>query len=182
MRVYYSKDEVEFPRLPAPRYLHQMVSLPIGGKPHLLVIGGKENVSDASAVNTVFKLNIEDFIKAKGNKATAERAVSWEQVASMTDPRCMFSATVVDKRFVYVYGGTKEGVQGQNKMPDSICERYDSVTNTWASFAIEGAPNLSSFGWCPGTDKGVIYVLGGSDGCTLQSSCWKIDFVSGNAK
>lgn len=147
-----------------------MVSLPIGGKPHLLVIGGKENVFDTSAVNTVFKLNIEEFIKAKGNKATAEKAVSWEQVASMNDPRCMFAATVVDKRFVYAFGGvigTKDNAQNPNIMPRSVCERYDSVTNTWASFAIEGAPSLSSFGWCPGTDKGVIYVLGGSDGYTL---------------
>lgn len=91
-----------------------MVSLPIGGKPHLLVIGGKEDVTDTQAVNTVFKLNIEELIKAKGNKATAEKTVSWEQVASMTDPRCMFAATVVDKRFVYAFGGligTKDKVQ-----------------------------------------------------------------------
>ena len=59
-------------------------------------------------------INIEEFIKAKGNKATADKTVSWEQVASMTDPRCMFAATVVDKRFVYAFGGligTKDKVQ-----------------------------------------------------------------------
>ena len=88
----------------------------------------------------------------------------------MTEPRCMFAATVVDKRFVFAFGGaigTKDKVPNPNMMPHSVCERYDSVTNTWASFAIESAPVLSSFGWCPGTDKGVIYVLGGSDGYTL---------------
>jgi len=52
-------------------------------------------------------------------------------------------------------------------LPTSTCERYDSATNTWATFTIEDAPSLSSFGWCPGTDMGVIYILGGSDGFCL---------------
>lgn len=70
-RVYFAKEEVAFPDLPAPRYLHQMVSIAIGGKPHLLIIGGKERVYDATAVNTVYKINIEEFMKAKGGKGPA---------------------------------------------------------------------------------------------------------------
>jgi hypothetical protein len=47
---------------------------------------------------------------------------------------------------------------------------------------VEGAPSLSSFGWCHGSDNGVIYILGGSDGFCLQSSFWKVDFVAGKAQ
>jgi hypothetical protein len=143
-----------------------MVAMSIGGKPHLLVIGGKERIYDASATNTVYKLNIEEYIKAKGAKGT-DKNVVWEEVAPMSEPRCMFAAAIVDKRYIYVFGGTKEGIQYQNTMPSTICERYDSTSNTWSSFTIEGAPSLSSFGWCHGTDMGVIYILGGSDGFCL---------------
>jgi hypothetical protein len=54
-----------------------MVSIAIGGKPHLFVIGGKEKIYDASAVNTVFKINIEEYLKNKGAK-TALKVLEWE--------------------------------------------------------------------------------------------------------
>ena len=67
-RVFFAKEEVQFPDLPAPRYLHQMVAISIGGKPHLVVIGGKEKIYDSNVTSTVYKLNIEEYMKPKGPK------------------------------------------------------------------------------------------------------------------
>jgi len=159
-----------------------MVAMSIGGKPHLVVIGGKEKIYDAAATNTVYKLNIEEYIKAKGTKAT-DKTVEWEQIAAMNEARCMFAAVVVNKKYIYVFGGTKEGLPSQNTMPSSLCERYDPSSNLWTPFPLADGPGpLSSFGWCPGTDSGVIYVLGGSDGFCLQSSLWRVDFAGGKAE
>ena len=166
LKVYYQKEEVQFPDLPTPRYLHQMVCMTIGGQLHLLVIGGKERIYDTTSLNSVYKLNIQECLKAKTGKSQVILN-EWVECAPMNEGRCMFAATVVSNRYVYVYGGTKEAIQHQNTLVNTVCERYDAQTNTWASFSIENGPSLSSFGWCNGTDEGVIYVLGGSDGYCL---------------
>jgi hypothetical protein len=108
-RIYFSKEEAQFPDLPAQRYLHQMVVLNIGGQPHLLVMGGKERPYDALSLNTAFKLNIKECLGTKSGKVINTGSV-WEECAPMAEARCMFAATVVKNRFVYVFGGTKEAV------------------------------------------------------------------------
>jgi hypothetical protein len=37
---------------------------------------------------------------------------------------------------------------------------------------------LSSFGWCKGENSSVLYILGGSDGYTLQGQLWKINLAN----
>lgn len=94
----------------------------------------------------------------------------------------MFASTVIDYKFVYVYGGIQEGSQGYNSLAKNVVERYDAIANTWSVIQVQNAPNLSGFGWCKGTEKGEIYVLGGSDGYFLQGSLWKIDLAHGKAE
>jgi hypothetical protein len=52
----------------------------------------------------------------------------------MNEARCMFAATVIDSRFVFVYGGLKQYKEMNNEMASIVCERYDPQTNTWAAF------------------------------------------------
>lgn len=87
-----------------------MVCMTIGGQPHLLVIGGKERIYDTSSLSSVYKLNIQDCLKPRHGKSV-QPLNEWEECAPMTEGRCMFAATVVKNRFVYVYGGTKEAIQ-----------------------------------------------------------------------
>jgi hypothetical protein len=90
-----------------------MVSLTIGGSPHLVVIGGKEGVADEKSLNTVYKLNVQDCLKLIKKKKGDEEVITkgWEQCAPMNEARCMFAATVVNNRYIYVFGGTREAVQ-----------------------------------------------------------------------
>ena len=155
-----------------------MVAAKVNNQACLFVMGGKENVEDRYAISNVFKLNLEEYFKNKANKQT-DHVIEWEEVAPMNEDRCMFSALVVDQKYIFVYGGTKESFDRHNEMPISVCERYDLQTSTWASFTIKNGPNISSFGWCPSIDKGCIYVLGGSDGLILTTALYKIDFNQG---
>lgn len=100
----------------------------------------------------------------------------------MNSGRSMFASTVIDYKFVYVYGGIQEESQGYNLLANNVFERYDAIANTWTVIKVQNAPNLSGFGWCNGTEQGEIYVLGGSDGYVLQGSLWKINLVRGIAE
>jgi hypothetical protein len=66
----------------------------------------------------------------------------------MNDKRSLFAATVFDKKYVYVYGGTSKVEKNFNVMPKNICEKYDATKNEWSIIHIENALNLSGFGWC----------------------------------
>ena len=79
----------------------------------------------------------------------------------------MFASTVIDYRYVYVYGGIERSEPYMNTMASTVCERYDSHQNIWTPFEVQNSYNLSSFGWCQGENSGVLYIVGGSDGCVL---------------
>ncbi len=112
-----------------------MVTLVIGGKNHLFVIGGKQKLYDDQAVKTVYKLSIDNYMKTKYPKHDKQSdQENWVEVANMNEARCMFAATVIGSRFVFVYGGLKQSKEMNNEMASIVCERYDSQTNTWAAF------------------------------------------------
>lgn len=56
-----------------------------------------------------------------------------------------------------------------------MVERYDVNTNKWISLVIEGAPSLSAFGWTEGQFSHELFILGGTDGFSMQSSLYKLD-------
>jgi Kelch motif len=156
--VVLCEEFAEFPRMPGPRYLHQSVGLLIENRTHMFVIGGKESRDSPLSLNTVWKLDMTAFIQEKMEQAdkvqdmmeamnTRERKQLWVECAPMNESRSMFAATVIDNKFIYVYGGNAGTNQGRNILPRSACERYDVTSNTWASFKIENAPSLFSFGW-----------------------------------
>lgn len=97
----------------------------------------------------------------------------------------MFASTAIENKFIYVYGGISKGTSRfpcSNSLPKNIVEKYDTNADSWSEIHIQNAPNLSSFGWCKGTNPNVIFILGGSDGQCLSSSLWRIDFVKKEAE
>lgn len=93
----------------------------------------------------------------------------------MQEGRSLFASTVIDRKIIYVYGGISGNKIQVPSLANNAFERYDSQTNTWSSFIVEGTPKLSAFGWSLGLQNHEIYILGGSDGGVLQSTLWKID-------
>jgi N-acetylneuraminic acid mutarotase len=93
----------------------------------------------------------------------------------------MFVSTVIDDRYIYVYGGTQSSASERPTLTTNIFERYDSSANIWSNIVIEGAPNLSAFGWSEGATSSELFILGGSDGSILNESLYKIDFKQGKA-
>ena len=43
----------------------------------------------------------------------------------------MFACTVIDYKFVYVYGGIQEESQGYNLLANNVVERYDVIADAW---------------------------------------------------
>jgi len=61
------------------------------------------------------------------------------------------------------------------KLVENLLERYDVTTNMWSTLIVEDAPKLSAFGWTSGLNEYELFILGGSDGSTLQDDLWSID-------
>ena len=190
-----ASQQVQLPQLPLPLYLHQSAAVMIDQKVHIIVMGGKESVQSNRSLNTVYKLRIHEFISQRDDigAASFERMLQeqneqknkvqlWQQCSSMSSGRSMFACTVIDYKFVYVYGGIQEESQGYNLLANNVVERYDVIADAWTVIQVQNAPNLSGFGWCNGTEQGEIFVLGGSDGYVLQGSLWKINLVRGIAE
>lgn len=157
--------QVELPDLPTPLYLHQSAVVKIDGEEHLIVMGGKESIDSYQSLNTVYKLKIKNFIGKRQDQMEAIENIMqkknlkgknlylWEQCLPMINTRSMFASTVIDHKFIYVYGGISQGIQasdfpGKNQLPKYLVERYDAIADSWSEIIIQNAPNLSSFGWC----------------------------------
>jgi len=97
----------------------------------------------------------------------------------MTVKRSNF-ACVAMKTMVYVFGGIMgpgrpdSGEEHHPSMAPPI-ERYMPIKNAWEVINIAQAPRLASFAWCK-LDEGKICILGGSDGCLLNSDMFIVDF------
>lgn len=69
----------------------------------------------------------------------------------MREARSMFCSTVIDDKFLYVYGGISKTVNDFSpELTQNAIERYDAVKNEWSNLIIEGTPSLSAFGWSEG--------------------------------
>lgn len=60
--------EVEFPDMPTPRYLHQTQGVKIQNRTNIIIMGGKTDPSDKQALNTVYRLDINDLIKKRKDR------------------------------------------------------------------------------------------------------------------
>ncbi|TNV79176.1 hypothetical protein FGO68_gene1774 [Halteria grandinella] len=174
MKVLEAYVEQRFPDLPAPRFLHRTAGVKIGGRTHLLVLGGKSSVHDKQALKSVLKLDIHGLISKEFSKQ--KEKVKWTECAPMQESRSLFASTVIDDKFVYVYGGISK-TEGDFKpsLAKNMIERFDVNTNKWSSFVVEGAPSLSAFGWTEGQFSHELFILGGTDGFSMQTSLFKLD-------
>ena len=83
----------------------------------------------------------------------------WRFFASMNISKCAFSATVVNNRFIYTFGG----YDGQNRL-DAI-ERYSIIDGDWLLLKIKLKLPLSNCAcFCPEPDKVVVFGGGFSSG------------------
>ena len=169
LKVVEASVEQEFPDMPTPRYLHQSVKIGTD----LFVFGGKNSPSDINALNSVFKLRIHELVSKEPHKAAKD--INWKECAPMKSARCLFASTVIDEKFVYVYGGISGSSNKRPTLSETAFERYDVVANLWTDLVVENAPRLSAFGWTRGDDEHEMFILGGSDGGNLQSSLWSFD-------
>ncbi len=67
--VVLCEEVAEFPRMPAPRYLHQCVGLLIENRANMFVIGGKDSREGQASLNTVWKLDMNAFMQEKMEQA-----------------------------------------------------------------------------------------------------------------
>jgi hypothetical protein len=122
LKEIFARQQVELPDMPTPRYLHQSAGVIIEGKTHLLVMGGKDSRESKESLKSVFMLKIHDFIAEREDQSTEimERILEkkqqktqavklWQECAPMNGARSMFASTVIDYRYVYVYGGIEKG-------------------------------------------------------------------------
>jgi len=63
-----------------------------------------------------------------------------------------------------------------------MVERYDVNTNKWSSLVVEGAPSLSAFGWTEGQFSHELFIMGGTDGFSMQTSLIKLDLKEGKCR
>ena len=99
----------------------------------------------------------------------------WRFFASMNISKCAFSATVVNNRFIYTFGG----YDGQNRL-DAI-ERYNISEGDWQLLKIRLKLPLSNCAcFCPEPDKVVVFGGGFSSGFSpyveqidIKTSVWK---------
>jgi N-acetylneuraminic acid mutarotase len=106
-----------------------------------MIIGGKHSYLEAPTNSVeVFPLHMY-----KDTSAT------WEAKAPMIEARMCFSAVVLDKKDVYVFGGIKGSQSGADKhipvMVSNPIEKYNLATNIWEQIVIANAPVLASFAW-----------------------------------
>jgi N-acetylneuraminic acid mutarotase len=120
------------------------------------------------------KIDIHGLISKDKSKQKAE--VKWVECAPMQEGRSLFASTVIDDKYIYVYGGISKTVSGfRPSLAQNLVERYDSIKNQWSTLVVEGAPSLSAFGWTEGHLPHELFILGGSDGSIMQSSLYKLD-------
>lgn len=99
----------------------------------------------------------------------------WRFFASMNISKCAFSATVVNNRFIYTFGG----YDGQNRL-DAI-ERYSIPDGDWVLLKIKLKLPLSNCAcFCPEPDKVIIFGGGFSSGFSpyveqidIKTGVWK---------
>ena len=99
----------------------------------------------------------------------------WRFFASMNISKCAFSATVVNNRFIYTFGG----YDGQNRL-DAI-ERYSISEGDWLLLKIKLKLPLSNCAcFCPEPDKVVVFGGGFSSGFSpyveqidIKTGVWK---------
>ena len=99
----------------------------------------------------------------------------WRFFASMNISKCAFSATVVNNRFIYTFGG----YDGQNRL-DAI-ERYSIQDGDWLLLKIKLKLPLSNCAcFCPEPDKVVVFGGGFSSGFSpyveqidIKTGVWK---------
>lgn len=83
----------------------------------------------------------------------------WRFFEPMNISKCAFSATVVNKKFIYTFGG----YDGQNRL-DAI-ERYSLPDGDWSLLKIKLKFPLSNCAcFCPEQDKVVVFGGGFSSG------------------
>jgi len=83
----------------------------------------------------------------------------WRFFSPMTISKCAFSATVVNNKFIYTFGG----YDGQNRL-DAI-ERYSIQDGDWLKLTIKLKFPLSNCAcFCPEPDKVVVFGGGFSSG------------------
>lgn len=99
----------------------------------------------------------------------------WRFFASMNISKCAFSATVVNNRFIYTFGG----YDGQNRL-DAI-ERYSITDGDWLLLKIRLKLPLSNCAcFCPEPDKVTVFGGGFSSGFSpyveqidIKTGIWK---------
>jgi hypothetical protein len=130
---------------------------------HLVALGGKSTNRDQISLNTVesFELGLflmddneyfEERFEAQKKIGGAEEqsaeyykwnddklpdlksSVNWESCTNMTNARHSFAATVIDDRYIYVYGGIIGAMNGSHKpiLADHVVERYDAFSSNWS--------------------------------------------------
>jgi hypothetical protein len=127
LKEIFARQQVELPDMPTPRYLHQSAGVIIEGKTHLIVMGGKDSRESKESLKTVYMLKIHDFIAEREDQSTeimeriqekkqqkTQAVKLWQECAAMNGARSMFASTVIDYRYVYVYGGIEKGLIGAN--------------------------------------------------------------------
>lgn len=83
----------------------------------------------------------------------------------MIEARMCFSAIVIDKKNVYVFGGIKGSAKHEPIMVSNAIEHFTIERNSWKQIIIENAPILSSFCWEQNSqNENQLFVFGGSDG------------------
>jgi kelch-like protein 19 len=83
----------------------------------------------------------------------------WKYFAPMNISKCAFSATIVNKKFVYTFGG----YDGQNRL-DAI-ERYNIPESSWELLRVKLKFPLSNCAcFCPEKNKVVLFGGGFSSG------------------
>ncbi len=106
----------------------------------------------------------------------------------MVEARMCFSAIVMDKKNIYVFGGIKGNQTGVDKhvpvMVSNPIEKYNLASNNWEQIIIANAPVLASFAWGVSmiNDQHKFFVFGGSDGNIINSDLWQIDFNNRDAE
>ena len=130
------------------------VVLQVGEK--IYNFGGMAFVQGEGKTNKVESLNSCEVYNIKRDE--------WRFFQPMNISKCAFSATVVNNKFIYTFGG----YDGQNRL-DAI-ERYCFANGDWLTLKMKLKFPLSNCAcFCPEPDKVVVFG-GGFSSCLLYTS------------